>query len=133
MKINASLRVGYDLRQRTENFHTVFPEYLDSKLSRAEGRRIPRELGVDTPLLVELRLATQKLKLEFELHAEAAYPRRAWEKRGMILIEHKMSKTKLLRTIALEIKKNIRPALERKKEELKKVKGKRRSSTKRRG
>jgi signal recognition particle subunit SEC65 len=67
--------------------------------------------------LREIRLAAQKLGLNFEIRKNCSYPRQWWEPQGLILVEKKLSKLSTIRNLSNEIKQNIRPALEKKKKE----------------
>ena len=111
---------------RRDNTHYfIYPEYFDKALKRSEGRRLPLDSALDNPSLDEIRLAAEKLNLDYELRKEGSYPRQWWNSRGLILVEKKESKLETIRNISIEIDKNIRPALEKMKRELKEGKRKR--------
>lgn len=111
---------------RRDNTHYfIYPEYFDKALKRSEGRRLPLDSALDNPSLDEIRLAAEKLNLDYELRKEGSYPRQWWNSRGLILVEKKESKLETIRNISFEIDKNIRPALEKMKRELKEGKRKR--------
>jgi signal recognition particle subunit SRP19 len=110
---------------RRDNTHYfVYPEYLDKTLKRSEGRRLPLDSALENPTLDEIRLAAEKLNLDYDVIKEGSYPRQWWNSRGLILIEKKDSKLNTLRNLSYEIDKNIRPALEKMKRELKEGKKK---------
>ncbi|MHA1167780.1 MAG: signal recognition particle subunit SRP19/SEC65 family protein [Candidatus Hodarchaeales archaeon] len=95
--------------------YCVYPEYLMHELSRKEGRRLSREKSVKNLQTDELRLACQKLELEFDIDREKAYPRQWWNKRGVIYINpgDYGSKQQLIEALAKEITEFVRPALEK--------------------
>ncbi len=81
---------------------TIWPIYLDTSKTRNEGRRLSKDLGVNSPKLSELFEAAKELKLEPELVPEAAYPRIWWDKTGYLLV-NKTNKSKLLVDLASKI------------------------------
>ena len=110
---------------RRDNTHYfVYPEYFDRALKRSEGRRLPLDSALENPTLDEIRLAAEKLNLDYDVIKEGSYPRQWWNSRGLILVEKKDSKLSTLRNLSHEIEKNIRPALEKMKKELREGKKK---------
>ena len=113
---------------RRDNTHYfIYPEYFDKTLKRSEGRRLSIEDSLDNPSLLEIRLAVEKLGLSYEIRESGSYPRQWWNPKGLILVEKKNSKLKTIRTLSFEIDKNIKPALEKKRKEVKEAKKKRSS------
>ncbi|RLI25498.1 signal recognition particle protein Srp19 [Candidatus Bathyarchaeota archaeon] len=82
----------------------VWLVYLDANLPRRLGRKVPRSLAVEAPTLGELVEACKRLKLEFQLRRDARYPRIWWGRRGYIIVDKFASKSKLLKALALEIR-----------------------------
>ena len=75
----------------------LWPEYFDINRSRAEGRRLPKNLCVENPNLDILAKGAMMLDLEFEIKEDKAYPKAARLKHGCIKIEKgKMSKSMML-------------------------------------
>ena len=100
------------MRTRGPRIFRVFPELIDAQLTRREGRRISQSEGVDHPLSEEIRLAAEHMGYSVTVK-EGSYPRRHWDGRNIVLIEKKdVPKTKLLGSIAKDIKSFVRPALE---------------------
>ena len=111
---------------RRDNTHYfIYPEYFDKSLKRSEGRRLPIDNSLENPTLLEIRLAAEKLGLDYEIRESGSYPRQWWDPKGLILVEKKESKLKTIRKISFEIEKNIKPALEKKRKEGKEAKKKR--------
>ncbi len=71
--------------------------YFDAKLSRQEGRRIPKDLAISSPSLAELVAAASSLSLDFEVDAEATHPRSGLK--GRILVEKRAPKSRLLKEV----------------------------------
>ena len=88
----------------------VWPAYFDSAKTRKEGRRVPKNLTVPSPMVIEVKDAADKLHLNCELVTDVAFPRTPWLKSGMILVEKKQSKEKTMEEIAKQLLK-IRSAM----------------------
>jgi len=81
----------------------LWPTYFDSARTRREGRRIPRNLAVASPRVSELKVAADKLRLNCELVADAAFPKMPWSKSGSILVQKKQSKEATIREMAKQL------------------------------
>ncbi|MHA1238304.1 MAG: signal recognition particle subunit SRP19/SEC65 family protein [Candidatus Odinarchaeia archaeon] len=90
---------------RNKNKIIIWPEYFDYKLSRNQGRRIPKNIAIESPQLSEVAKAASILKLKFEVEKDAAYPRTWWNRSGRLLIDKDhYSKNELIKKIAYVIK-----------------------------
>ncbi|MBQ7621793.1 MAG: signal recognition particle subunit SRP19/SEC65 family protein [Candidatus Methanomethylophilaceae archaeon] len=86
---------------------TLWPEYFDINLTRAQGRRLPKELCVEKPDLDIIAKGAMMLDLEFEILENMSYPKFPREKHGCVRVERTdMSKTELLPKIAEVLVKN---------------------------
>ncbi len=81
----------------------VYPEYLDLRRSRSEGRRVRRDKAVPNPKIEEIMRAAEELGLN-PTYEEASYPRNWWEHRGRVIVDKKDSKQSILRRIAEKIR-----------------------------
>ncbi len=81
----------------------IYPAYIDSTLSRKEGRRVPRELAVPNPRVEEIVEACEKLGLNPSVE-EARYPRVWWKFNYRVIVDKKMCKQKVLKEIAYKIR-----------------------------
>jgi signal recognition particle subunit SRP19 len=88
---------------RKKNKFVIWSIYFDSEKTRAEGRRIPRNLAISSPKLDELHKATKKLGLQSEVVSDAAYPSFPWRKSGCLVIPKTDSKNKILQKIGKEL------------------------------
>lgn len=86
--------------KKKEKFIVLYPEYFNSKFTRAEGRRVSKKLAKSSPTVEDLAKAAKKLGLNPVVEKDKSYPRFWYEKRGRILVEKKMSKTELLKKIS---------------------------------
>ncbi len=86
----------------------IYPAYLDSSLTRKEGRRISIEHSVKDPKPDEIAKAARNLGLDAYIE-EGRYPRIWWKyKYRVVVSKNNYSKRELLRMIAEEINKSKR-------------------------
>jgi len=89
---------GVDLKKRDK--FVLWPIYFDSTKTRLEGRRVPKNLAVPAPKLIELQEAVKQANLEPEVIVDAEHPSVPWQKTGIILVPKGDSKTQILRRVA---------------------------------
>ncbi|MBR4447403.1 signal recognition particle subunit SRP19/SEC65 family protein [Methanobrevibacter sp.] len=83
---------------------TVWPQYLNNKLTLKEGRKIAKIDAVSDPTLSDIERAVKRLGLTYEIQKDVAYPGKWYEKSGKILVEWEGTKLELIREISKEIK-----------------------------
>lgn len=84
----------------------VWPENINSAKSRREGRKLPKDVCVDSPKIGELEIAARLLGLPFESAHNKARPGHWWEKSGYLLVDRSgRRKLQLLREMAREVAK----------------------------
>ena len=91
----------------------IWPIYFDINKSRAEGRRVPKNIAVQSPKILEIKEAADKLCLQNEAKLEAHFPKTPWSKSGMLLVEKKEPKEKIIQKLAkqlVKIKSQAQPA-----------------------
>jgi len=81
----------------------IWPIYFDASKTRKKGRRVPKTLAVQSPKIVELKEAVDKLGLKNEVNLEAHFPKNHWAKTGMLLVEKKEAKEKIIQKIAKQL------------------------------
>jgi signal recognition particle subunit SRP19 len=81
----------------------IWPVYFDLNRSRQEGRRVPKNQAVNSPKIVEIKEAADKLGLQNEINLEAHFPRMPWIKSGMLLVEKKESKEAIIKKLAKQL------------------------------
>jgi signal recognition particle subunit SRP19 len=80
-----------------DNAIYLWPEYFDSGLTRAQGRRLPKALCVANPSLDIIAKGATILDLDYRIVEGSAYPSDWAAKRGCVRVEKgKMKKTALL-------------------------------------
>ncbi len=93
----------------------IWPIYFDVSKSRKKGRRVPKNLAVQFPKITEIKEAVDKLGLKNEVKLEAHFPKTHWAKTGMLLVEKKESKEKIIQKIAKQLVKIKSAAVQPKK------------------
>ena len=88
---------------RKQDKAIIWPAYFDLAKTRMEGRRVPKNLAVQSPKITEIQEAAAKLSLKHEINAEVGYPKTPWLKTGMIMVEKKGSKEQVIRKIAKQL------------------------------
>jgi len=89
----------------------IYPAYLNSELSRREGRRIARKLAVSNPSAEEILKALHRLGVrDARIERHAAYPRRWWSGKGRVVLERKGGKTGLMLQVAEELRRMRSPS-----------------------
>ena len=81
----------------------IWPAYFDLTKTRKEGRRVPKSLAVQSPKILEVQEAAQKLGLDFEVVPDKGHPKTPWVKTGMLLVEKKESKEQIINRIAMQL------------------------------
>ncbi len=81
----------------------IWPAYFDSNKTRKEGRRVAEKIAVQSPKIEEIESAIKRLNLSYELVPMKGYAKTPWAKPGMILVQKKESKERLIKRIASEL------------------------------
>jgi signal recognition particle subunit SRP19 len=81
----------------------IWPIYFDCNKSRKDGRRVPKPMAVQSPKILEIKEAADKLGLQNEVNLEAHFPKNHWAKTGMLLIEKKEAKEKIIQKLAKQL------------------------------
>ena len=84
----------------------IYPCYFNVAYSRAEGRRVPRSLGVKGPVLTDLERALKRSGIAYRVE-DHHHPAHWTRREGRIIAEWTQSKEILIRKIAqkLEVRK----------------------------
>ena len=86
---------------------TLWPEYFDSKRTRAQGRKLPIELCVAKPSLDMIAKGAVLLDLDFQIYEDKAYPGNWAAKNGCVRVEKgKMKKSQILVEVGKILVKN---------------------------
>jgi signal recognition particle subunit SRP19 len=88
---------------RKQDKAIIWPAYFDLTKTRKQGRRVQKSLAVQSPKILEVQEAAQKLGLKFEVVADKGYPKTPWAKTGMLLVEKKGSKEQIISRIAKQL------------------------------
>jgi len=88
---------------RKQDMVIIWPAYFDSNKTRKRGRRVPKNLGVQAPKIAELEAAAQKLGVNFELVPDKGYPKTPWYKPGMLLLQKREPKERIIKKMAYQL------------------------------
>ncbi|TXT57028.1 MAG: Signal recognition particle 19 kDa protein [Candidatus Thorarchaeota archaeon] len=105
----------------------VWPAYLDSKLSRSEGRRIPSNLAAPDINIGILKEAAEAAGFDFEVDPEKRYPRSWYHRPGYLILQNPEGHKK--KRLLLMLAKSLRRVValrEAKRKQAEKKRGKRR-------
>lgn len=83
----------------------IWPANLDSTKSRKTGRKLAKGFALQSPRLEELRDAASQLSVEHEAVTGKSRPSIWWEKGGYLIVPKATPQSKLLRSLASEIRK----------------------------
>ena len=88
-------------------FIIFWPQYFDSKRTRAQGRRVPIKFAVDRVNVKDLHKSARKLGYNAQLEPNYKYSRTWWDDPGRIVVDTKgKKKSTVLIEIAKELKKS---------------------------
>ncbi|QCC52514.1 signal recognition particle subunit SRP19 [Halapricum salinum] len=73
--------------------NVIWPAALDANLTRAEGRRVAKDLAVAEPTVDEIAKAVQQVGYDAKIEREKTYPRE-YEQRGRVLVKNADDATK---------------------------------------
>jgi signal recognition particle subunit SRP19 len=88
---------------RKQDKAIIWPAYFDAGKTRMEGRRVPKNMAVQSPKILEIQEAAAKLGLEHETVPDKGYPKTPWNKAGMLLVEKKGSKEQVIKGLAKQL------------------------------
>jgi signal recognition particle subunit SRP19 len=92
-------------RMRKLNKVIIWPIYFDQAKTRKEGRRITKNSAVQSPKITEIQQAVDRLGLKSEVNLDAHFPKMPWVKTGMLFVEKKEAKEKIIQKIAKQLMK----------------------------
>jgi signal recognition particle subunit SRP19 len=69
-----------------DGYFILYPQYFDSRISRGEGRRVPRDMAVRAPTSLDVFHAAQVAGFDPELDPESHHPAFWFHKAGRVLI-----------------------------------------------
>ncbi len=82
----------------------VWPENLDSTLTRNQGRKLPVNECVPKPTIKEIIKAAEEAGLQPLVEEDKKYPKRWWFSQGRVAVLKTGSKRKTLRKLAAALK-----------------------------
>ena len=100
-----SILMLFGLVSKGDNKIVLWPEYFDSNLTKHSGRRVPQKLATSSPTVEDIARAAKRLKMNPKIERNKAYPNRWWRKSGRVLVMSQDSKTRVIRRVAIVMKK----------------------------
>ncbi len=91
-----------------DGYFILYPQYFDSRISREEGRRVPRDMASKAPNAIDVFHAAQSAGFDPELDPDSHHPAFWFHKAGRVLISIDNvdgTKAGLIRVIARYLKK----------------------------
>ena len=88
---------------RRRDRKVVYPSYFDSRLSRRDGRRVPKSLSLRGPTLQDIVNALRSLSMNFEVERDRGRPSRWYKFEGRVLVDYEGRKEELLKLLATEM------------------------------
>ncbi len=87
----------------------LYPAYFDLRLSRGDGRMVPKKEAIEGPTAQMIYEAVKSLGLDCILELDKSYPRFWYRSDGRVLAEPKLKKHNLIVKVALKIKSMPKP------------------------
>jgi signal recognition particle subunit SRP19 len=81
----------------------IWPIYFDITKTRKQGRRVPKNISVQSPKIDEIKQAADKLGMKSEIRPETHFPKTHWAKTGMLLVEKKEAKEKIIQKLGKQL------------------------------
>jgi len=91
--------------RKLEEKAIIWPIYFDAAKTRKEGRRVAKNCAVQSPKIMELKEAADKLGLENEVNLETRFPKTPWVKGGSIIVGKHESKELIIKKLAKQLAK----------------------------
>jgi len=87
------------MASRRSDIWVIWPEYFDSALTRAQGRRVTKENSVVDPTCEKIFKISRKMGLSPEIEVDKSHPSTWYKSRGRVIVKKKGKKTELLNAI----------------------------------
>jgi signal recognition particle subunit SRP19 len=81
----------------------IWPVYFDCNKTRKDGRRVSKNIAVQSPKILEIKEAADKLGLQNDVNLEAHFPKAPWAKSGMLLVEKQEAKERIIQKLAKQL------------------------------
>jgi signal recognition particle subunit SRP19 len=88
---------------RKQDKAIIWPAYFDQTKTRKEGRRVPKNIAVQSPKIEEIQEAARTMGLKPEITAETEYPKTPYHKTGRLMVEKKTAKEQVIKKIAKQL------------------------------
>ncbi|MFW6037981.1 MAG: signal recognition particle subunit SRP19/SEC65 family protein [Candidatus Saliniplasma sp.] len=90
---------------KKRNTWVIYPEYFDIRLSRSEGRRVPKKFSVSSPGIDEISRLLKEFDIPNMKEGHKAHPSTWYENNGRIIINKQdLTKQKFLKQLGKKLK-----------------------------
>ncbi len=89
--------------KRGDDVVVLWPRYFDQRRSRAEGRRVPKDMAVRDPDAAWIESAAKKAGFSAELDDKARDPFRPWKTSGRVVVQKSQGKEATIRAVAQQM------------------------------
>ena len=72
-----------DIKETVKRWKSLYPAYINGKLTIDQGRRVPKAKAIDNPTCHEMAEILQYLKIPCVIEVEKAYPK-DWTQKGRV-------------------------------------------------
>lgn len=86
--------------KRGDDVVVLWPRYFDQRRTRAEGRRVPKDLAVREPDAAWIQSAASKAGFKAELEEDVRDPFRPWKKSGRVVVTKTQAKEATIKAVA---------------------------------
>ncbi|MCE4629059.1 MAG: signal recognition particle subunit SRP19/SEC65 family protein [Desulfurococcales archaeon] len=86
----------------------IYPSYLDKKLPRRLGRKVPIDVAVENPRIDEIVKVASELGLDPYVEEDKTHPRTWYRYPGRVIVRKADSKIRILKMISQLIKDKYR-------------------------
>jgi signal recognition particle subunit SRP19 len=90
---------------RKTNNAIIWPVYFDIAKSKSEGRRVPKNVAVISPKILEIKEAADNIGLQNDINQTAGYPKTPWIKMGMLSVKKNEPKEQIILKLATQLAK----------------------------
>lgn len=94
-------------RPSKRSFKLIYPHYFDINRSRAQGRKVSKEIAIRMPSEMELKASLEAMGFEYQVQYGKAYPRNHLARSFRILVFTEMKKSDLMKNIAIKLRGNL--------------------------
>ncbi len=82
----------------------IWPAYIDKEKTRAEGRKVPKNIAIYNPRVDKIAKVLKNMGYEVKIYRDKCYPRQHWDVCGCVEVNYTGKKLTLLKEICKRLK-----------------------------